>query len=117
MPHYDYSCPDCKRFDEDVFQRGTDPVRQGCPTCGSKLYRRHIGAGRVGIVKESGEDPTATARRRFKTKLGEQVFTNPYTQKTEILKGSKKARQRQAENSIMKADPTVKRSDINLMNL
>ena len=116
MPHYDYKCDDCEKTSE-VFQRMRDDAETVCPDCGGDNYKRLVSAGQVGIMQDAGTDPTVTARKHYKTRLGEQVFTNPTTQKTEILKGSKKARKRQIENSIIAADPTVKRKDITLMNL
>lgn len=51
MPTYEYSCPQCGKF--EVFQKITDNALKTCPTCGQTVARV-INGGMGVIFKGSG---------------------------------------------------------------
>ncbi|HET9869075.1 MAG TPA: FmdB family zinc ribbon protein [bacterium] len=51
MPHYDYQCADCGRF--ELWQSIRDRALEACPTCGAKVERL-ISAGIGFVLKGSG---------------------------------------------------------------
>ena len=44
MPHYDYTCTNC-RHEEEVFQKMQETALEKCPQCGQPTFRRKVGGG------------------------------------------------------------------------
>lgn len=71
MPTYEYSCPNCGRF--DTIQKITEPALTGCPQCGSPVHR--VITGGLGVIyRGSGyyttDNRSADYRKQAKEESG-----------------------------------------------
>jgi putative FmdB family regulatory protein len=116
MPVYEYECTRDGRF--EVLARMADSERDArCPLCGAMCERvLSVCAGRV---TEREIAPQEQVERAFGGK--EEHFTNPFTNRRERLKGTKKEKLAQVRKSIMDTDyarrMNFRESDIDVPNL
>ena len=114
MPVYVYTCDACHEGAEYLRKRDEADDVALCD-CGETM-RRVFTMPRF-RVKSAPRDPNDVTRQYTGAKRGEQTYTNPYTQETIQLTGSKAHRKSQIVQSVQKSKPEVKAKDISVPNL